>query len=213
MITLLAGQPYTVKVRVTNMSTKGGQPAAATMQISIAAVASSLPIGSGSLTYPFAAGEGKTFSFPINVPATAGAGAIVAKLLDPNGNFVNSMGVDVVIAATPIVAGRIEGFYARWEGEIYWRGILSSNSWPADKQMIIVTSIKNTGNVSADYMMIGTGIIYKSPTRILPGQTGTFEVPPFYAAGGSYTWQLYAKGENSETMDKVDEVSFAVVTY
>jgi len=116
-------------------------------------------------------------------------------------------------AIVPVIDGEIYSLNARWEGELIWHGIRNTNSWPADKQMIVFVGIENTGNVSANYRVTGTRISGGVAVSIIPGATGQFEVPPFYTVSGTYIWKIYANPEGEEWWQQVDEVIFAVTLY
>jgi len=97
---LTEGSTYLVKATTTNMSTKAGVPVAAPLTINIAAAVNSQVIMEDSEVYGFAADETHTFEFSMAVPMGTGgkAGAVMAEVLDPNGNKLADGSLDVVIA-------------------------------------------------------------------------------------------------------------------
>ncbi len=105
-VELIEGEIYTVKATTTNMSTKAGVPVAAMLTVNIAAVVDSLTILDDSAVYGFAAGQTQTFEFTMAVPIGAGgkAGAVVADVLDPDGNKLADGSLDIDIAAVgPVI--------------------------------------------------------------------------------------------------------------
>jgi len=82
------------------MSTKAGVPVAAPLTVNIAAMVNSQVIMEDSEVYGFAADETHTFEFSMTVPVGTGgkAGAVVAEVLDPNGNKLADGSLDVAIA-------------------------------------------------------------------------------------------------------------------
>jgi len=105
---LVEGKSYTIKVNVTNRSTKVGQPWEARLRVvTSAAVDSVVLLSSQERSYDFAPGEAHSFDFPINVPVNTGgkSGAIAVEVLDPLGSVIAS-GSDIIqIASLP--AGQI----------------------------------------------------------------------------------------------------------
>ena len=98
---LAEGGTYTVKATTTNMSFKAGVPVGATLTVKITAVVNSQTILEDLMVYNFAAGETKTFEFPMTIPAgTDGMlGAVVAEALDPDGNKLADGSLDIEIQA------------------------------------------------------------------------------------------------------------------
>ena len=98
---LTEGSTYLIRATTINMSTKAGVPVAATLTVNIAAVVNSQGIMEDSEVYGFAADETHTFEFSMAVPMGTGgkAGAVVAEVLDPNGNKLADGSLDIVIAA------------------------------------------------------------------------------------------------------------------
>ena len=147
---LTEGSTYLIKATTTNMSTKAGVPVAATLTVNIAAEVNSQIIMEDSKVYGFAAEETHTFEFSMAVPMGTGgkAGAVVAEVLDPNGNKLADGSLDVVIQPVIVVptflAGTILDIKWRLEGEETW------HSWPMVAPANTVTEIKWTVRNDSD---------------------------------------------------------------
>ncbi len=120
MITLISGQPYTIKVtEVTNTSRyPDGHLAPYTLGVSLDLVAGGQPVISPQFqSYAFGPGEsrsiakGNPFSFPITMPAdlTLAAGAkFIARLLDQQQNILATGEEEVQVLQVLNVAGLYE---------------------------------------------------------------------------------------------------------
>jgi len=154
---LTAGQSYTVTARVTNKSTKSGQPVGAQLSVSLAAVVGSTTIASGQQSYAFAANESHDFTFPIDVPVGAsGAGVITAAVLSPTGTQLASASLNISILslaseAAPIVftSATISPFAVQaqsgWWGTSYYGIAQMTINWNAAHR---VPEVDGSGNGS-----------------------------------------------------------------
>ncbi|MHB8084339.1 MAG: hypothetical protein ACYDHZ_00740 [Dehalococcoidia bacterium] len=102
---LTEGQNYSVHIAVTNNSTKGGQPAAATLRVGATAPVGSLDIIAAPVqSYNFAPGEVHQFIFTMQVPTGTGGqtGSVVADVLDPAGNTIATGSEDISIEVSGV---------------------------------------------------------------------------------------------------------------
>jgi len=115
---LTEGETYTVRATITNLSTKAGAPVAAVLTVNIAGVVDSQTILDDSAVYGFAASEVHAFDFTLSVPIGTGGktGAIVAEVLDPNGNKLADGSLDVIIAPVGLLLnpGFEDGILSPW---------------------------------------------------------------------------------------------------
>lgn len=106
-VELEEGESYTVRLTITNLSTKAGVPWDATLDVVIqAATAYTALIPVSSSSEYFAAGQTKAFNYPMNIPLGTGGetGQITALVKDP-------MGVELARAAESIDIITIEIIY------------------------------------------------------------------------------------------------------
>lgn len=110
-LVLEEGKSYTLKVSVTNNSTKGGVPWEATLETTLYASLDTTylisPTSTGKVRY--SAGEKKTFTYPFTVPVgTAGrSGAAVAGVYDPDGKHIATGYVMYSVKAVPVTYAAI----------------------------------------------------------------------------------------------------------
>lgn len=105
--TVIEGKSYSVRLSVTNQSTRAGLPVEATLGVGISAATEwtgLIPIQVSS-EY-FAPGETRTFDYTMAVPVGAGGetGQITAWVEDPTGLAIASATEDVVIAPAEVLA-------------------------------------------------------------------------------------------------------------
>ena len=158
-------------------------------------------------TWPsYQAPGGETFSIVDRyIFNTAGVYTITVKAFYDT-LLLDQISSTVTVKAPPpteIIDGQFRQAFVRWEGETYWHGMSSTNTWPADKLMEIRVSVLNTGNVRATFRIGGM----PGTVSLIPGEYDLIDVPPFYAVDGTYTWELYGNGK------KVDTFTFNVTTY
>lgn len=90
-VSLLEGESYTVRLTITNLSTKAGEPWGTNLDVMITAFCDyTTLITITRATEYFAAGEAIIFDYPMAVPLGTGgqAGQIVVRVFDPEGNLV-----------------------------------------------------------------------------------------------------------------------------
>ncbi len=171
---LTEGETYTVRATITNMSTKAGAPVAAVLTINVAGVVDSQTILDDSAVYGFAAGQTHTFEFPMAVPIGAGGktGAIVAEVLDPNGNKLADDSLDISIAALGPPSGEIlEIEWKRYTGTDVWHPI--SSPMPEGRTITHRFGIRNTGAMVASFKIgfyLYSDWHYSEPVDISPGE-------------------------------------------
>ena len=91
MATVVAGSSYSIMLTITNKSTKGGTPVAANLGVGIVATAGSYTLISEQVSsQSFAAGQARTFTHNMYVPAGSGgqSGSITAWIQDPAGSVI-----------------------------------------------------------------------------------------------------------------------------
>lgn len=106
--TLLEGSPYTVRITITNASTKAGVPWEANFDIALlASTAKTTFIPSQRKTEYFAAGQKRVFEYPISVPLGSGGetGQVLVRIFDPAGNELAYKIEPITIQAVAIIYG------------------------------------------------------------------------------------------------------------
>ena len=127
---VVEGGSYTIMLTITNRSTKGGIPIAATLGVGIRATAGSYTlISSQKSSQSFAASQTRSFTYNMYVPSgSAGQyGNITGWIEDPAGSVIAQDSGSVYIEAPPPTDEEL--IYANWlrtggTGSIsYWRSI------------------------------------------------------------------------------------------
>ncbi len=107
-VTLKEGESYTVRVTVTNQSTRAGVPVEATLGVGITSVTELgyVLIPGQESSEHFAPNETKTFDYTMDVPSDIGqSGSIVAWVTDPAGADIVSATERFTITMPEIVYG------------------------------------------------------------------------------------------------------------
>ena len=102
---LSEGASYTTRVTITNTSTRAGTPWPADLSIGINAATPLTQLIPAQLTpASFAAGETKSFNFPLNIPWESGGqvGEITAWVKDPGGIVIGSAVAPITIEAVAV---------------------------------------------------------------------------------------------------------------
>lgn len=127
---LMIGETYTIKVTVTNQTTRGGQPWEADLTVGIAASVSDgfatiELIPSAETTSHFAPASSLPFTFPMSVPSTAAGmtGGISVGVRDPFGKLLDSENVEVIIAECVPGSSKCVG-YELWSCSLEGRWVL-----------------------------------------------------------------------------------------
>lgn len=105
---ILEGESYTVRLTITNLSTKAGQPWEATFTITVAAIAGGVHlIPPQDIVEYFAGGQTRSFDFPMTVPLGTGgfSGVIDALIMSPIGAFIASASEYFTIVTVEIIYG------------------------------------------------------------------------------------------------------------
>ncbi|MBA7659309.1 hypothetical protein ES703_67286 [subsurface metagenome] len=107
-VSLEEGGSYIARLTVTNATTKAGTPWEATLTVHIAAhteFVTLIPVQVSDEN--FAAGQTRTFDFPMSVPLGAGGqpGNIIARVKDPAGINVATVIEDFTIVTSEIIYG------------------------------------------------------------------------------------------------------------
>jgi len=105
---LIEGESYTVRVTVTNRSTKAGMPWEATLEIVVqAATEWTTLIPVTATMQDFGAGQTRSFDYPMSVPVGTGGetGQIIALVNDPAGVELARAREDITIISIEIIYG------------------------------------------------------------------------------------------------------------
>ena len=198
---LTEDETYTVKATTTNMSTKAGVPVAAPLTVNIAAVVNSQVILQDSEVYGFAAEETYTFEFSMAVPMGTGgkAGAVVAEVLDPNGNKLADGSLDVVIL--PVTANLLlnPGFedafehwtaYSNYPGRAHW---VPSDEHPYEglKSAAFAASVGGRPVVCTLSQVVPWDDRYKGQTFQLSAMRGSYPAGTAHDIEGMLTFYIY----------------------
>lgn len=110
-VTLDEGRSYTVRVSVTNTSTRAGTPWEAALEMTIYAYYDTtypIPVTStGKITYQ--PGEKKTFTYSLSLPVGSGgkSGAVVAGVYDPMGRHLATGSLSFGIRSAQVTYGAL----------------------------------------------------------------------------------------------------------
>lgn len=192
---LTAGQLYTVTARVTNTSTRSGQPVGAQLSVSLAALVGSSTIASGQQSYLFAANESHDFTFPIAVPSSAsGSGIITAALLAPTGNALASAILEIrVSSAAPIVftSATISPFAVQaqsgWWGTSYYGVAQMTINWNAARRVPEVEGSAN-GNIRCSWQLTKGAAVVSGSYSTTPQAVDSTGKYYFLPGAGSVGW-------------------------
>ncbi len=209
-VNLTAGQSYTAKVHVTNVSTQLGQPIAAQLSVSLAAVVGSSTIVSSQQSYLFAASESHDFTFPIAVPSGAsGVGVIAALLLDPTGNWLASASLDIQVSsggAVVFTSAVMQPFAIKtnylpaWNLTFYEAVIPMTISWNASERIPAegVEGPEAQVSIGVSWTMTRNGVTYSGSFSTTPGP-GLYGPYYFTPGAGSIGWPYAAALWSTET--------------
>jgi hypothetical protein len=107
-VTLNEGESYTVRLTVTNTSTKAGEPWVASLGIGISAGTELITLISPRVDIKsFNAGETKSFNYAMDIPLGTGnqSGMITAWVEDPYGVSIANAQEPLIIQEVPIEYG------------------------------------------------------------------------------------------------------------
>ena len=167
---LTAGQVYTVRVTVTNQSTRAGQPVAATFDVTMISNFTTLK----RATVDIPANGSVIIDFPLSLPTNAsGSGSVRVAVLTPTGAEIASANVEITVGAPP---GEVQG-------HVY---DMITNA-PLVGVSIKIGGYTGQTNTNGDYFISGIPVGNYSATFSLSGYETTGYVSNFSIRDGTNT--------------------------